>query len=95
MEIIFHSSLFIVMYNYTAPGNVPKKIHKKYKIMVDIEGAPWYNKSIEREVKEMAYEEVLKDLDRLEEKMDKVLKELEEIRKEHNERVRGKELKKK
>lgn len=43
----------------------------------------------------MAYEEVLKDLDRLEEKMDKVLKELEEIRKEHNERVRGKELKKK
>ena len=43
----------------------------------------------------MAYEEVLKDLDRLEEKMDKVLKELEEIRKEHNERVREKELKKK
>lgn len=43
----------------------------------------------------MAYEEVLKDLDRQQKEIDKILEQLKQIRKEHNERVRGKELKKK
>lgn len=37
----------------------------------------------------MAYEEVLKDLDRQEKEIDKILEEIKRIREKHNKRVKG------